>query len=93
MGFSISLFYRNIQALKERRVRLVTEFSIQIKEIDEQIQKAQKAIDTINEAVKPYLCKYCNGKGEESYLDAAVSKDYRTCKYCHGTGIAIIGDK
>jgi DnaJ-class molecular chaperone len=33
------------------------------------------------------VCESCNGKGEESFTDAAGSRDWRDCRECNGSGV------
>jgi hypothetical protein len=86
MNLNISKFTNNINSLNERKRKLTQEYERNIKEIDAEIVKEKTIIDNINEALQPYLCTACNGSGEESFLDAAGSKDHRPCRHCKGSG-------
>ena len=73
--------------LYERKRRIQADANQQIHEIDGEIAGIDKALATLNEAVKDYICPVCGGTGEERYTDAAGSCDYRECPHCGGTGI------
>ena len=74
-------------ALIARRLKLTEDYERSAHEIDVEIDNIDKAIDTLNEALKDYVCPACGGTGEESYTDAAGGRDYRKCSRCGGTGV------
>lgn len=45
------------------------------------LQEKKRLMQTLLE-----LCPSCKGTGEESYMDAAGSRDWRDCKTCGGIG-------
>lgn len=59
----------------------------QIVEIEQEIAALDKTVETLNAAVKDYICPTCAGTGKERYIDAAGSRDERTCMSCKGTGV------
>lgn len=76
-----------MRALYQRKNSLTEDYQKAVSEIDAEIVKLQASVDLVNEVVTPLLCKSCRGTGEESYADAAGSRDTRECRYCGGTGI------
>lgn len=73
--------------LFEWKRELQTEYFKKIEDIDKEIEQVNNAMALLNEAVKDYICPYCEGDGEVRYTDAAGSRDYKTCPYCNGTGV------
>lgn len=72
---------------KKRGIQIAAER--QIEEIDKEIAEVEKALQTLNDAVKDYICPVCKGTGNERYADAAGSRDERPCSACKGTGVKI----
>lgn len=73
--------------LNQQRRKLTEEYEANCRAIDTEISRYKSALDTVNEAVKDIICPACAGTGEESYTDAAGSRDTRECSRCGGTGI------
>lgn len=75
-------------ALVMRKQQLTRDYKAAVAEIDGEISQLDAAINTINEALAPHLCKTCGGSGEHTFIDAAGSRDSEPCPECHGTGIS-----
>ena len=81
-------------ALSKKRQRLLSEkrevaeqAQARIAEIDRELSHVDKAISTINEAIKGYLCQTCGGSGTVRRCDAAGQMEDEECPACKGTGI------
>lgn len=83
----IGALYEKIRRLNQRKTSLTVEYNARCAEIDCELATLQSALQTANDAVKDILCPYCKGTGDESYTDAAGSRDSRKCSHCSGTGI------
>ena len=83
----IGELHKKIESLNRRKNILARQYEEQITKINEEIDKYNMSIQIVNEAIKPYLCKNCNGSGEERFTDGAGSRDTRKCEVCGGTGI------
>jgi DnaJ-class molecular chaperone len=88
MAFEIGKLTGRLRNLQERRRKLQSDYERELAEIDAQIKDEQAALQRINEVLEPYICKQCGGTGQDSFMDAAGSRDWRTCKHCRGTGIS-----
>lgn len=73
--------------LNKRKQSIKAEYEKRTAEIDRELDQIQTALDTLNEAVKEYLCPSCKGTGTERYCDAAGDMDDRPCGRCCGTGV------
>lgn len=71
---------------KKRKIELDT--TNQISQINLEIAKVEKALKTLNDAIKDYLCPRCKGSGSVRVCDAAGQMEDDTCPVCHGTGVA-----
>lgn len=89
MSFNVGALYGKIRKMRDYRAQLIKEHEARLKEIDEEIAEEQKALDKLNELLEPYICKSCGGDGNESFTDAAGSRDWRKCRSCKGTGVNI----
>lgn len=87
MAFDIAKISARARNLRAEKARLQTEHQQKIKDIDDKIKKEEEIFGEVNRLLEPFICKSCHGTGEESYTDAAGSKDCRECRYCHGSGI------
>lgn len=83
-----------IQSLAAKRANLCRQrkaiedaYLEQLESINAQIQRLDAAIDTVNEAIQPFICPACHGDGDIRVSDAAGGRDTKTCPICHGTGV------
>lgn len=56
-----------------------------------ELSRIQGAIDELEAKRKLFdklstICPSCDGTGQERYMDAAGSRDYRECLTCNGVG-------
>lgn len=79
--------YEKICRLNELKSTMTQQYNARCKKIDEELDVLRSALQTANDAVKDVLCDRCDGTGEESFTDAAGSRDTRECHACGGTGI------
>lgn len=56
-------------------------------DIDAEIKAIDRAIKTLNDAVKDYLCPVCKGSGNVRQCDAAGQMEDVKCSACNGTGV------
>ena len=87
MGLDLSQMNRRLLSLIKARERLTSTYEQNLKEINAEIAIEQDNLKRVSEILSPYICRYCSGSGEESFMDAAGSKDTRRCRYCNGSGI------
>ena len=85
-----------IEALNAKKQRLLAwkrqakrDYEKTAKQIDEQIANVDKAMTTINAAMKDILCPRCKGEGTIRCPDAAGQMDDYPCPVCKGTGILL----
>ena len=74
-----------------RTVRVFQKIESDIALVDAEIRKLQekkRLLEKQRELLEhlPELCPSCEGKGTETYTDAAGSIDWRECKTCRGLG-------
>lgn len=87
MAFDFSKLATKVNRLRQQKREIESEYNRKIKDIDKEIEEEQKALDKVNEVLKPYICSCCDGSGEETFSDAAGSRDYRKCTSCGGIGV------
>lgn len=76
-------------AIVAAKANIMRDAEAQCRKLDAELRSISKAIETINSAAQPFLCKSCGGSGEESYTDGAGSKDTKPCSACGGTGVRV----
>jgi lipoate synthase len=87
MPIDIYRFSKKLHEYENLKRRIEDQYKRDIENIDQLIEAEKKTIAAIEEALAPVICKGCGGSGEESFLDAAGSRDTRKCRYCGGSGI------
>lgn len=91
-GVMTDVIYALVQKksrLCERKRAIKADADKQIKQIDIEIAEVDRAIETLNQAVKDYLCSDCRGTGSVRKCDAAGQMDDDICPRCHGTGVVV----
>lgn len=83
----VSALVKKKARFAEAKRKIQEEAKRQCDELDVEIAKVDQALDTINSTLAPYICPACHGTGEESFTDAAGSRDTRSCTKCGGSGI------
>lgn len=84
----ITALNKKKSTLVRRKQEITTEAKRQIEVLDTGISEVNKAIETLNEAVKDYLCPRCKGTGNIRRCDAAGQMEDDTCPDCRGTGVS-----
>lgn len=70
-----------------RKENAKKEYEAVVHECDAELAKIDEAIKQVNSALEPYICNVCHGTGEETFMDAAGSRDTKECSACGGTGV------
>lgn len=87
MADVISALYRKRADLLNRKKTIQLEAEIRMTQADNELKDIDRAIATLNNAVKEYLCPQCKGIGEIRKPDAAGQMEDWPCPQCKGTGV------
>ncbi len=74
--------------LYESRRSIELDAAKQINQVNLEIAEVEKALKTLNDAIKDYLCPRCKGSGSIRVCDAAGQMEDDTCPVCNGTGVS-----
>lgn len=87
MADVISALYRKRADLLNKKKTIQLEAEIRMTQVDNELKDIDRALATLNNAVKDYLCPHCKGSGEIRKPDAAGQMDDWPCPKCGGTGV------
>ena len=87
MADVIEALNRKRASLNNRKRQIKAGADRKVAEIDAELADVGRAIKTLNDAVKDYLCKTCGGEGTIGKPDAAGQMEDCRRPACHGTGV------
>lgn len=79
---------KKMRLLAEKR-ELTSEYERRKAELETEIKRVDAALSIVNDAVKEFLCKTCQGTGTVRKMDAAGQMEDVDCPDCKGTGVAL----
>lgn len=88
----VSALNRKRASLNAQKRRIREDAERMMAEIDAELENVARAIDTLNDAVREYLCLTCGGKGTIRKPDAAGQMEDCQCPACKGTGVQLQED-
>lgn len=87
MADVITALAQKRSALIRRKDEIKRDADRKIAAIDEELEHIQRALKTLDDAVRDYLCPSCKGTGTARRADAAGQMEDYPCPDCKGTGV------